>query len=267
MNTETGTSSYVFDNSAVQTTGVRFTALPQLYDSTTIRHLETLGVGPGWSCLEVGAGGGSIARWMAGRVGPSGRVLATDIDPQFLTGLNEPPLEVLRHNITVDPLPEASFDLAHTRLVLSHLPQRDVALARIISALKPGGWLLVEEFDSLSMQPNHDINPVEHFLPLSRTMYDVMTERGVDLRLGRRMPGRLRALGLTDVDADGRIVLWHSGSPGGMLQRANFEQMRDEIMAASGMSDSEFDAELARLDDPNVINPSSIMWSVWGRRP
>lgn len=163
-------TTYVFDNAAEQSTGQRFEALPRLFDSTTIRHLEALGVGPGWSCLEVGAGGGTIARWLADRVGPEGRVLATDIDPRFLTGLDEPPIEVLRHDITVDPLPEASFDLAHTRLVLGHLPKRDEALRKLVGALKPEGWLLVEEFDSLSLQPNHDINPAEHFWPLAMAM-------------------------------------------------------------------------------------------------
>lgn len=94
-----------------------------------------------------------------------------------------------------------------------------------------------------------------------------MTERGVDLRLGRLLPGRLRALGLADIDAEGRVVLWQAGSPGSQLQRANFEQMRAAIIARTGITDAEYDAELARLDDPAIINPSSTMWSVWDRRP
>jgi hypothetical protein len=72
-------SRYVFDNAAEEQTRERFATLPRLYDPGTIRHLEALGVGAGWRCLEVGAGGGSVARWLAERVGPIGRVLATDI--------------------------------------------------------------------------------------------------------------------------------------------------------------------------------------------
>lgn len=257
---------YVFDNAAEQQTGARFDALPRLFDATTIHHLESLGVGPGWSCLEVGAGGGSIARWLAERVRPSGYVLATDIDTRFLDSLNQPPIEVLRHDITTDPLPESAFDLAHTRLVLSHLPGRDAALDRIIRALKPGGWLLTEEFDSLSMQPNTDINPVEEMLPLYRTMLEMMTARGVDLRLGRLLPGRLRQLGLTEIDAEGRTILWHAGSTFSALLRANFEQIREGVLARTGMTADDFDRELARLDDPDFMNPSPVMWSVRARR-
>src|SRR4051794_33015496 len=101
----------------------RFDALSTTYDSTTIRHLESLGIGEGWTCLEVGGGGGSIAAWLADRVGPRGRVLATDIDPRFLQSLRLPNVEVQKHNVLTDPLPEAAFDLIHLRLVLIHLPE------------------------------------------------------------------------------------------------------------------------------------------------
>src|SRR5687768_10129658 len=105
---------YVFDNAAEQQARERFAALPRLYDPGTIRHLAALGVGAGWRCLEVGAGGGSIARWLAQRVGSTGYVVATDLDTRFLEPLARevgPPLAVQRHDVTADPLPEASFDL------------------------------------------------------------------------------------------------------------------------------------------------------------
>jgi len=263
----TSNPHYVFDNATEQQAEERFDALPRLFDATTIRHFETIGVRPGWSCLEVGAGGGSIARWLAERVGPDGHVLATDIDTRFLSGLNQPPVEVLRHDIATDPLPEARFDLAHTRLVLAHVAGREAALARMISALKPGGWLLIEEFDTHSMPPDQGINPVEEMLPLYRLMLEMMTARGVDLRLGRLLPGRFRELGLTEIDAEGRSVLWYGGSTFSALLRANFEQIRDGVIAKTGMSSDDFNRELARLDDPALMNPSPVMWSVKGRRP
>jgi hypothetical protein len=72
---------------------------------------------------------------------------------------------------------------------------------------------------------------------------------------------------LVDVDAEGRVLLWPGGSTGSLLMRANLEQLREPIVAGSGISESEFDEKLARFDDPDIINPSPIMWSVWGRRP
>ena len=66
--------------------------------------MTDLGVGPGWRCLDVGDGDGSVARWLAGRVGPEGRVTATDLNPRFLGGHGQPNLEVRRHNILEDSL-------------------------------------------------------------------------------------------------------------------------------------------------------------------
>src|SRR5205085_6144894 len=116
--------------------GDRFEALAAVYDPMTAGHFDLLGVGPGWRCLEVGAGGGSVVRHLAERVGPTGRVLATDIEPRFLeplAGLDN--VDVARHDIVVDPLPEAQFDLIHARLVLIHVPERLAVLHRLAAAL------------------------------------------------------------------------------------------------------------------------------------
>ncbi len=193
--------SYVFDNAATQTPS-RFDALSAIFDGGTIRHLNELGVGAGWHCLEVGAGQRSIATWLSERVGPAGHILATDIDTRFLTSLHLPNLEVLRHNIASDTLPERKFDLVHCRLVLVHLPQRDLVLTRMVSALKPGGILLAEEFDSLSMRTDSTINPAEDPLKTSGALLTLVAKRGVDHRYGRLLPGKLRDRGLIDVGAE-----------------------------------------------------------------
>src|SRR5262245_66684762 len=85
---------------------------------------------------------------MADRVGPSGTILVTDIDPRFIEARQRyANAELRRHDIGTDPLPEQAFDLIHARLVLQHVPQRHKALARLVAALKPRGWLVIEEFD------------------------------------------------------------------------------------------------------------------------
>src|SRR5581483_5052797 len=96
------------------------------------------------------AGDGSIADWLCERVGPTGHVLATDIDPRFVHRLRRPNLEVRMHDITADDLPPTTFDLVHARLLLSHLADPEAALSKLVSATKPGGWLLVEDFDHLT---------------------------------------------------------------------------------------------------------------------
>ena len=151
-------SSYVFDNAAEQASA-RLSALSEIFDPGSIRHLNERGVDQGWCCLEIGGGNGSIASWLSRRVGPTGSVLVTDIDTRFLETVKLPNCEVRRHNIVTDSLPEGAFDLVHSRLVLLHLPERDRALRRMVAALKPGGWLLDEEFDSASLLADPVANP------------------------------------------------------------------------------------------------------------
>ena len=174
----------------------RFHALSSLYDSETMRQLEARGVSEGWTCLEVGGGGGSIAGWLADRVGLAGRVLVTDIDPRFLEGFEAPNIEVRRHDAATDPLPEGVFDLIHARLVSMHLPERERVLARLVEALKPGGWLVDEEFDSLSVLPDPTGGSGEVLLETRNAVMRFLQDRGVERRWGRMLFGRFRALGL-----------------------------------------------------------------------
>lgn len=244
----------------------RFAALAELFDSGTVRHLDKCGVSPAWACLEVGAGGGSIARWLADRVGPTGHVLVTDIDPRFLEPLKHSGIEVRRHNIVTDPPLETAFDLVYTRLVLMHLPQRERALERMISALKPGGWLVVEEYDTESMQPDPVASPGEVFLKAHLAMLKFFDDGGVDRRYGRKLFARLRAHGLSQVSAEARVFMFKGGSAGASLLKANLEQLRTPMIDRNYITEREFDEDLARLDDPDFMTPSGVLWSAWGCR-
>lgn len=256
---------YVFDNAHGETRA-RFPALSDLYDDETIRCLQTIGVASGWQCLEVAAGGGSIAQWLANQVGTSGRVLATDLDTRFLESLAGPTLEVRRHDIVRDPLPAPAFDLVHARLILVHLPERELALAKMVGALKPGGWLVCEEFDSLSLPADPTLHPAECALKAQAAMQRVMASRGANTRYGRDLAARMRNHGLVDIRAHGHMAMWQGGSAGARLFRANFEQLREELLRIGLLTRAELDDDLARLDDPRTLFPSPVMWTVCGRR-
>src|SRR5882757_5417548 len=259
-------SIYALDNAGKQAS-TRFDALAAMYDPVTIRHLENLGVSPGWRCLEVGGGGGSIAAWLAARVGPTGHVLATDLDPRFLDESKAPNLEVRRHNIVTESLPEATFDLIHARLVLIHLPEREKVLERLVAALKPGGWLIEEEFDSASLPADSAISPGEIQSKAQTALFQLVEERGIERRWGRLLYGRLRAHGLVEVRAEARLFMWQGGSAGASLMRANFAQLHDPLIASRHISEEELLQDLAALDNPDFMTPSPIMWTACGRRP
>lgn len=138
---------YWFDNS-LSDEGTRLRLLEKIADPRSISLLEGLDVAPGSICAELGAGAGSMAAWLADRVGPDGSVLAVDrnlslcghLAQRSNVGLLEAELETLE-------LEPATYDMVHTRNVLMHLDDADRVIAAIVAALRPGGRLLLEEAD------------------------------------------------------------------------------------------------------------------------
>ena len=266
-------SNYIFDNAAQQA-GQRFASLETLYDPWTIRHLEATSVGPGWWCWEVGGGGGSIATWLAERCGPTGHVLVTDIDPRFLAALasfNHPALEIQRHDIASDPLPAQTFDLIHARLVLIHIPAREQALARMVTALKPGGWLVIEDFDLTLFDrtyPTTRVADAALFQKLYAAQDRLLVARSGELALtwGRSLYRCLQAQGLGNVGMEGYLTMREGRSPGAQLMRANFEQIRQEAVDAGFVTHEEVEQMLTLLDDPDFAVSAYTIFTAWGRR-
>src|SRR5690349_1610936 len=143
--------SYLLANSAAAA-GARLAAMAELFDPPTFRRLEATGLGTGGRCWEVGAGGPSVVRWMAAQVGATGHVLATDLDLAQAGAAAADNVELRRHDVGRDAPPPGPFDLVHARLVLVHVPDRERALAAMIGALRPGGWLVIEDADPM-LQP------------------------------------------------------------------------------------------------------------------
>src|SRR5262249_32206400 len=180
------------------------------------------------------------------------------------------PVTLRRHDIGADPLPESAFDLIHARLVLQHVTQRQEALAKLVAALKPRGWLVIEEFDGRLIDrtiPLADASEAERFRKMGRAVSRLLDDRGFDVEWARRLYGHLKAAGLTEVGMDGHLAVREGGSPGASLDAANFAQVREEAVAKGLITDAEIDALLARLDAPDFAVFSSVMFTAWGRRP
>jgi SAM-dependent methyltransferase len=265
--------AYVFDNSW-EKERVRLAGIESMLDPGTRRHLDSVGVGAGWTCLEVGGGGGSIVQWLCRRVGETGKVIATDLDTRFLDALDEPNLEALRHDIVTDELPEQQFDLIHSRLVLEHLPGRDAVLKRIVSALKPGGWVVIEDLDwhaVLARPPRLFFYPstgLRQSVRVWRAAVEVLRKAGYDPEYGFRLPGELQTLGLEDVGGDLRARIFPGGSPPTAAFRLTLEHLRGALVSSGALTEREIDREIARLEDPEMlISRPSVMVAAWGRRP
>lgn len=137
------TRDYVYDQGFAQERA-RLAGMESLWDPGSQALLTEIGVSRGCSCLEVGAGGGSLVEWLIGR---GATVMAIDIDTRFIEPLASDVVEVRRVDLRTDELPQARFDLVHARLVLEHLTERRQILDRLAAALRPGGWLVIEDYD------------------------------------------------------------------------------------------------------------------------
>jgi SAM-dependent methyltransferase len=242
----------------------RLASLEQFEDPGTIRCLDALGIGPGWRCLEVGGGGGSIAAWLCERVGPTGHVLAVDLETKFLTALDYPNLAVRRLDITTDDLPDAAFDLIHERAVLLHIPDRRNVLSRLVRALKPGGWMLCEDTDFATVVEGA---PYPAIRRAGAAMVDFLASHGADPNYGRRLYADLRAAGLEKVAAEGRVYIMRGAHPSTILPRYTFERVRAPVVAAGALAESDFVEALALFDDPELAMMSHVMMGAWGQRP
>ncbi|MFF8848345.1 methyltransferase domain-containing protein [Streptomyces sp. NPDC015127] len=263
----TNAPGYVYDNADAHAED-QHSHLIGAYDSLTTRRLERLSIQPGMRCLEVGAGSGSIATWLATRVSPSGSVLATDIAPRHIK--KAPNLEVMAHNIVTDPLPEAEFDVIHARLVLLHLPERRLVLNRLAKALRPGGWLQIEDYDEttygpLLLAPNSDRQTHKSYAKYIAAKQRLLEEAGVELTWGRKIAHAMDEAGLTAIDAEPYVEQWRATSPGTALQIHNTIHLADRLTDAGA---TQKDLEDARrvMSDPGFLATSCLMYSVQGQR-
>lgn len=258
---------YMLDN-AWKAARERLAQLEMMLDPWTIRNLGMVGVEAGWRCLEIAGGGGSITAWLCSQVGAHGHVMATDLDPRFLECIAAPNLEVRRHDILADPLPEASFDLVHARALLTFLPQPDRAIRKMVTALKPGGCLLIEEPDYVSAVPDPSMAPGA--AALSRKAWDALLghirSRGYDTELGRRLYHDVCAAGLVDVQAEGLVTMQLGGTPSARFWRITLEQLQNDILAAGSLSQEELEDYRALLENPEFRWLSPMSMAVWGRR-
>jgi SAM-dependent methyltransferase len=247
----------------------RLTIKERIQDPTTISTLQRIGVCEGWTCLEVGAGGGSIATWLCGAVGPTGEVEATDIDTTFLNDLDSPNLIFYEHNVVTDDLRTAAFDLVHARDVLVHISEREEVLRKMADAVRPGGWILIEEPDASSVQPD-PMAPEKTrqlYSKVMKAIYSVLCDKGLDPYCGSRLFSWLQVLGFDSLHSEAWCRTYQGGanaikSPHIMA----FREVMEPTVSAGAVSAKDFRDFLALFEDPAFSWRENLTVSTWGRR-
>jgi SAM-dependent methyltransferase len=259
--TQTG---YVFDT-VEATEKRRLDDQTSLWDSFTFQRLAATGLGEGWRCLEIGGGTGSVARWLHDEVGDRGHVVVTDLETRWLEPLAAPNLEVRCHDVVGDPIESSSYDLIHARLVLMHLPEREAVVGKLAGALRPGGWLVVEDYDGHTFGVTHPEHPP--WARVTDAIARALELAGADAYWGSRMEGTLRAAGLAEVDVQG-LALAQPAPQLAPWALPIVGRLRDRLVDAGLATDAEIDQATAPFHDDasdlSVFSP--ILVSARGQR-
>jgi ubiquinone/menaquinone biosynthesis C-methylase UbiE len=251
---------YAFPHSA-EDESRRLQLLEERLDPLTIRRFGRLGISEGARCLEIGGGRGSITRWLAERVGPTGHVTATDLQSAFLAAVSAPNVEILRHDVRTDTFPKRSFDVVHARAVLMHVPDDLDVLRRMVSWLVPGGWLLLEEPDFGMWLADADPVWASHPPAWHATFPEGSVSRG------RSLLRQVRQLDLTDIGADAEADIVAPGSPLAELHRLSFAAIVPRAIEAGALTPDQGAALLERPTQADFLSCGFVHIGVWGRRP
>ncbi|WP_432976676.1 class I SAM-dependent methyltransferase [Dactylosporangium sp. CA-233914] len=269
MSTTTPGTTYAFDNDNPHAAD-QHAYLPAILDPGSqdrIAGLAWLDL-DGARCWEIGAGAGTIAGWLAGRVGPAGTVLATDINPRHIQP--QPNLVVQRRDIAHDPLPEGPFDLIFSRLCFTHVPTRHTLLPQVADRLAPGGALVIDEWET-----GYRRGVLTATDPRIPALYDryqdvligtILAGNGHDPNWASDVHAAMVSAGLVDVNTTVTARSWNGGTPGALLVTSNLQHLKPQFLA-NGFTEDDIAVLTAGLQDPATHIRGNLTVSTVGRRP
>jgi 2-polyprenyl-3-methyl-5-hydroxy-6-metoxy-1,4-benzoquinol methylase len=268
---ETGKTSYFIRGGAAGRERLRI--LAGIHRLSTLDLLQRAGIAPGMRCLDVGCGGGDISVELARLVAPSGRVVAIDLD--------EVKIDIARGEAAAQQVSGLDyrvanledcdfgeeFDVAHARLVLSHLRKPGETLTKIRSALKPGGIVIVVDTNFHGLFSHPDSAAVRSHVKLYA---ETLKRRNGDADIGLRLPELLSQAGFEDIHLS---VVQHAGMSGDikLIAPMTLENIADAVIAEGVASRADVEKILADLydfaRDPNTVLSGPRIIETWARRP
>ncbi|MFD1325567.1 class I SAM-dependent methyltransferase [Micromonospora sonneratiae] len=256
---------YVLDNGESMAS-LMLDHLSAVLDDVTLARLTEVQLSPTGRFWEVAAGNGSIARWLCRTLGPTAEVVASDINARHIPATAG--LHVLRRNDATDGPLAGAWDGIHARLALAHWPNRHEVLASYAQALRPGGWLLVEDWGPWTgmvlSSPVHGAAGI--YGRYQDALGRVFRSRGNDTSWATTTAGAMRAIGLVEVTTTVTARSWPGGSPGCLLPLVVATELR-ELLIAHNADAGELDALPSIMNAPGTIVLGNAIWSTIGYTP
>jgi SAM-dependent methyltransferase len=222
-------NDYIFQRNKEEHELLRLRMIEEALDPATIGRLQSTGIGAGWRCMEVGAGAGSIMKWMGSIIGNSGEVVAVDTNTSHIRNLSGPTYQMIQGDFLEASLGGA-FDLAHCRYVLIHNRHSQAMLEKLRGLIKPGGFLVVEEPDFTSAKLlNKDLDGSQQ--RVNNAICRMFEQMQLDPAYGLSLPARIAAAGLQVLTVDSRIHLNRGGDTMARMMGESTRALREKYIA------------------------------------
>ena len=218
--------AYIFHKSPEIRERERLKLIECYHDPATKERLLGTGLKPGWRCLEVGPGAGSILRWLSRTVGENGKIIGVDINPQVKISRRSESTEIIQADIAHALLPQNFFHVAHSRFTLIHTPYGKKALQNIFHAVRPGGWIVLEEPDFTAAQvlagPTSWAPSIHR---VQQAILEMFRGSGLNPAFGLCLPTWVHQLGLTQLTVHNHVPIAQGNSPMSNIMRLSARQL------------------------------------------
>lgn len=244
-------SEYIFTNHTADAELERLQLVERTFDKSSRDLLFRAGISTGQSCLDVGAGAGSILRFMADRVTGVGRVTGVDRDIRFLTREADYAARIIQDDIlTVDSI--GPFDIIHVRYVLIHNKNPEAILKRLVGWLKPGGRLVVAEPDFTAARY---ISGGDHQSQgrVNDAMCSLFRSKGLDPAFGKSLALHLHRAGLDIVSQRTVEHLCHGGEGPARVMELSSRALAEDYKATTLATDADLEGYRR-----NALNPACL---------
>ena len=194
-------------------------------------------------------------------------MVATDIDISRVRTVGLDQLEVRRHDLVAEELPTGPWDLIHERLVLQHVPARLDVLDRIVAGLAPGGWVVLEDFDTAEVRTTDRAGPDHELIARVALAFNgLLAARGGVSSFAANARRELMDRGLVDTGSSGHVAIAAGGTGFARAVSANTVQVRDQL-ESSGLTPDELEHFLEVVAQPATLIGSPVLITTWGRLP
>jgi ubiquinone/menaquinone biosynthesis C-methylase UbiE len=239
--------------------------------------LDRINIRPGSRAVDVGCGPIGIVQLLSERVGPDGAVVGVEREPRFVEmARKELSDRGLRNTRVVEAdalntgLEKRAYDLVHERLILMNVPppSQEALLVEMLSLLKPGGTIALQEFDSASYvcYPEHPSWNV-----LLSIWNDTFHATGGNEFVGRSLARLLQSAGAENVQMKAHVEVAQVGEYRRTHLLSLIESMHDLVLGSGRLKTAELRDHMTalakHLADPGTTLIDKLIVQAWGQRP